>query len=91
MAPAFAAEDLGPYPLQATVFLAGYSFLSAEIEGGQAETLFPKLPQPVAGRFTLVGKLTGPRATDCEKSPSRSAALGTVETASYVLRLRVPE
>ena len=38
-----------------------WSFLSASIEGGEAKDLYPQLPQPLAGRFTLVGKLTGER------------------------------
>ena len=40
-----------------------WSFLSAAIEGGEAKDLCPQLPQPLAGRFTLVGKLKGESAT----------------------------
>ena len=40
-----------------------WSFLSAKIDGGEAADLYPQRPQPLAGRFTLVGKLTGETAT----------------------------
>ena len=39
------------------------SFLSAAIEGGEVKDLYPQQPQPLAGRFTLVGKLSGETAT----------------------------
>ncbi len=39
------------------------SFLSAKIEGGDAADLYPQRPLPLAGRFTLVGRLTGDAAT----------------------------
>jgi len=42
---------------------AAFSFLSASTESGETGSLVPQLPQPVAGRFTLVGKLSGDRAT----------------------------
>ena len=42
---------------------SAWSFLSASIEGGEVKDLYPQQPQPLAGRFTLVGKLTGPSAT----------------------------
>jgi hypothetical protein len=34
-----------------------WSFLSAAIEPGKVTEVYPQLPQPVSGRFTLVGKL----------------------------------
>jgi tetratricopeptide (TPR) repeat protein len=40
-----------------------WSFLSATVEGGQAEAIYPELPQPVAGRFLLAGKLKADVAT----------------------------
>ena len=40
-----------------------WSFLSAAIEGGEVKDLYPQRPQPLSGRFTLVGKLTGETAT----------------------------
>ena len=40
-----------------------WSFLSAAIEVGEAKDLYPQLPQPLAGRFTLVGKLKRESAT----------------------------
>jgi tetratricopeptide (TPR) repeat protein len=40
-----------------------WSFLSAAIEGGRAMDLYPQRPQPLTGRFTLVGRLTGEAAT----------------------------
>ncbi len=42
---------------------SSFSFLKAEADQSEAVELFPKSAQPVAGRFGLVGKLTGPRAT----------------------------
>ena len=47
----------------AAVGQPAWSFLSASVEGGQAEALYPELPQPVAGRFLLTGKLKGDTAT----------------------------
>ena len=35
-----------------------WSFLSASIKRGETKDLYPQRPQPVAGRFLLVGKLT---------------------------------
>ncbi len=40
-----------------------WSFLAAKIDGGEAADLYPQRPQPLGGRFTLVGKLTGETAT----------------------------
>jgi Ca-activated chloride channel homolog len=40
-----------------------WSFLSASIEGGDVKELYPQLPKPLAGRFTLVGKFNGESAT----------------------------
>ncbi|MBN1908832.1 MAG: DUF2135 domain-containing protein [Pirellulales bacterium] len=34
-----------------------WSFLSASIEGGDAKDVYPQLPEPLAGRFVLAGKL----------------------------------
>lgn len=42
---------------------SAYCFLSAEADGGRVKELYPELPQPIAGRFTLVGKLAGKEAT----------------------------
>ena len=42
---------------------AAFSFLSASSDSGQAAGIYPELPQPVAGRFTVAGKLTGQQAT----------------------------
>ena len=39
-----------------------WSFLSAAIERGEAKDLYPQRPQPLAGRFTLVGKLANESA-----------------------------
>ena len=39
------------------------SFLRAEVTGGKAAGLYPSMPEPLAGRFTLVGKLSGAEAT----------------------------
>ena len=36
-----------------------FSFMSAHADAGKADELYPKLPQPVTGRFMLVGRLTG--------------------------------
>ena len=46
----------------AAVGQPAWSFLSASVESGQAEALYPELPQPVAGRFLLAGKLRGDTA-----------------------------
>jgi Ca-activated chloride channel family protein len=40
-----------------------YSFLGAEADSAEVEEPYPRLPQPVAGRFTLVGRLVGESAT----------------------------
>ena len=40
-----------------------WSFLATKIDGGEAADLYPQRPQPLGGRFTLVGKLTGETAT----------------------------
>ena len=40
-----------------------WSSLSAAIEGGELKDLYPQQSQPLAGRFTLVGKLTKETAT----------------------------
>ncbi|HLA85461.1 MAG TPA: VIT domain-containing protein, partial [Thermoguttaceae bacterium] len=40
-----------------------WSFLSASIEGGPAKDLYPQLPEPLAGRFTLVGRLDSESTT----------------------------
>jgi tetratricopeptide (TPR) repeat protein len=40
-----------------------WSFLAAKIDGGEAADLYPQRPQPLGGRFTLVGKLSGETAT----------------------------
>jgi len=40
-----------------------YSFLGAEADSAAVEEPYPRLPQPVTGRFTLVGRLVGDRAT----------------------------
>ncbi len=39
-----------------------YCFLSAEVDGGRVKEPYPAMPQPIAGRFTLVGKLAGKEA-----------------------------
>ncbi|MFH1920121.1 MAG: VIT domain-containing protein, partial [Planctomycetota bacterium] len=39
-----------------------YCLLSAEAGEGQVAQMVPELPQPIAGRFTLVGKLAGNEA-----------------------------
>jgi hypothetical protein len=41
---------------------APFRFLGADVEGAAAD-LYPRLQEPVTGRFTLAGRLTGPRAT----------------------------
>jgi tetratricopeptide (TPR) repeat protein len=38
------------------------SYLAAAVEGVDAKDLYPQQPQPLAGRFTLVGKLSGETA-----------------------------
>jgi Ca-activated chloride channel homolog len=40
-----------------------YSFLSASIERWESKDLYPQRPQPVSGRFLLVGKLTNEAMT----------------------------
>ncbi len=40
-----------------------WSFLAAAIDSGDTKDLYPQRPQPLAGRFMLVGKLTGEMAT----------------------------
>jgi len=40
-----------------------FSFLGAETDRSKAAYVYPKLTQPVQGRFTLVGRLRGERAT----------------------------
>ena len=42
---------------------SAWSFLVASIDGGERKDLYPQLPQPLMGRFTLVGKLTDESAT----------------------------
>ena len=42
---------------------SAFSFISAQADPAAADELYPKLPQPVAGRFMLVGKLVGPAKT----------------------------
>ncbi len=42
---------------------SAWSFLSVAIEGGEIKNVYPQFPQPAAGRFTMVGKLTGDTAT----------------------------
>jgi Ca-activated chloride channel homolog len=39
-----------------------YCFLGAIVDGGEAAGLYPELPQPIQGRFTLTGKLVGNEA-----------------------------
>jgi Ca-activated chloride channel homolog len=41
---------------------SAWSFLSASIEGGTPNDLYPQRPYPIAGRFTLVGKLANQTA-----------------------------
>ncbi len=40
-----------------------FSFLRADAGGAKLAQTYPRIPQPVRGRFTLAGKLTGPEAT----------------------------
>jgi tetratricopeptide (TPR) repeat protein len=40
-----------------------FQFLGVDVESGQVAELYPSRPQPVEGRFTLVGKLKSPKAT----------------------------
>jgi Ca-activated chloride channel homolog len=42
---------------------SAWSYMSASIEGREAKELYPQLPEPVSGRFLLVGKLTSPTMT----------------------------
>jgi Ca-activated chloride channel family protein len=42
---------------------AAFSFLGATSDAGQVAGIYPELPQPVAGRLTVAGKLTGEQAT----------------------------
>ncbi len=51
-------------------------FLSASIAGGEARDLYPQRPQPISGRFTLVGKLNGD---------------GTTITVDYGIQGRAPD
>lgn len=46
----------------AAVGRSPYCFLSAYTAEGRAREVYPELPQPIAGRFTLVGKLAGTEA-----------------------------
>jgi tetratricopeptide (TPR) repeat protein len=39
-----------------------FTFLAANVDGATGEETFPKLTQPIHGRFTLVGKLTSDAA-----------------------------
>ena len=50
------------------------SFLSATVEGGQVKDLYPQRPQPLAGRFMLVGKLSGETAAVNASYGNRSGA-----------------
>ncbi|NLI76486.1 MAG: DUF2135 domain-containing protein [Candidatus Riflebacteria bacterium] len=39
-----------------------FSFLGAEVEGGGADEIYPKVPRAVHGTLTLAGRLFGPQA-----------------------------
>ncbi len=39
-----------------------FSFLGVESASGEVKEIFPQLPRPLEGRFTLVGKLSGSQA-----------------------------
>ncbi len=53
------------------------SFLSAAVEGGPVKDLYPQRPQPLAGRFMLVGKLSGETASVTASNGDRSGAPDT--------------
>lgn len=59
----FNLSRLNDADVVAAIGQPSWSFLSAAVSPGTAESLYPELPQPIAGRFLLAGKLTGDAGT----------------------------
>lgn len=62
---------------------ASWLFLKSIVDSGEAADIYPRQPQPVAGRFTLVGKLNGDTATVSAQygTPGNDAEKHTFEIA----------
>ncbi|MDY0165077.1 MAG: VIT domain-containing protein [Thermoguttaceae bacterium] len=59
----FNLAEMTDQDVVAEIGRSAWSFLSAESGGADAAVMVPAVPQPVAGRFTLVGKLAADEAT----------------------------